>query len=100
MKASVFRKLAQHTIVDVGWVDICEDSTGDPRSSYVVLRHTIGRVWGVKRKDKMDLLTLTFTSDPDGPDQSGWICIPTALIREYEVIRLAVEPGVQGGQSG
>ena len=88
MRASELRKLKLHTIVEVGWVDIVEDNCGDPRKSYVVLRHTLGRVWDVKRKDGVDLITLTFTMDPDGPDQSGWICIPTCVVRDLKVINV------------
>ena len=91
MRASELRKIKQHTIVEVGWVDIMEDNTGDPRTSNVVLRHTLGRVWDVKRKDGVDLLTLTFTVDPDGPEQSGWICIPTSVVRDLKIIQAPVE---------
>lgn len=91
MRASELRKLKQHTIVEVGWIDICEEPTGDPRNSYVVLRHTLGRVWDVKRKKGSELITLTFTMDPDGPDQSGWICIPACVVKDLKVIQVPNE---------
>lgn len=89
MKLPELRKLARHTIVKVGWLDICEEATGDPRESFVVTRHTLGHVWGVKRDKKSGVyvLTMAFTIDEDGPDQSGWICIPVGVIRGVEVIR-------------
>ena len=83
--------LLQMVELEVGWLDIVEDNTGDPRKSYVVLRHTLGRVWDVKRKDGVELLTLTFTQDPDGPDQSGWICIPACVVRDLKIIQAPVE---------
>ena len=88
MRVSDLRKLTRGTIVRVGWTDICEEPTGDPRRSYVVVRHTLGHIWDVKR-DKCGayVLTMTFTTDTDGPDQSGWICIPVSNVLELEVIR-------------
>lgn len=86
MRASELRKLKRDTIVEVGWLDICEDNTGDPRLSHVVLRKTLGRVWGVKRFEGTDVLTLTFTKDSDGPEQAGWICMPVSVSKEVRVV--------------
>jgi hypothetical protein len=88
--AASLKKLKQWTIVEVGWLDIVEDNTGDPQKSHIVKRNTLGRIWGVKRYDGVYVLTLTFTQDPDGPEQAGWICIPCSVIRTVEVIRDAI----------
>jgi len=87
MRAPDFKKLSQFTIVEVSWADILEDNSGDPRTSHVCLRKTLGRVWNVKRVDGIYLLTLTYTVDTDGPHQSGWICIPISVIRKLRVIQ-------------
>ena len=99
MTAKEIRKLKLDTIVRIGWLDIMEDSTGDPNTSRVVLRSTIGYVRGVKKNNGVLVLTLSFTKDPDGDDQTGWICFPVSVVREVEVIRLpqTVGPGVLGG---
>jgi hypothetical protein len=102
MRVQDLKKLPQRSIVKVSWLDICEDNAGDPRGAYVVMRHTLGHIWGVKRESKagVHVLTLTFTWDEDGPEQSGWICIPVSCVREVEVIREAEGGSKVSGPSG
>jgi len=87
MRASELRKLARDTIVEVSWIDPCEDSAGNPDESRIAVRRTLGRVWGMKRNGEgVDLFTLTFTKDLDGPEQSGWICLPSVTVREVRIV--------------
>lgn len=91
------RDLERWTIIEVSWVDIVEDNTGNAEAAYLVTRNTLGRVWELKKSEGVNVLVLTFTKDPDGPDQSGWICIPVSVIRHIDVIRKEEKNGkIQG----
>ena len=87
---ALFRKVKPGALVRTQWLDIVEDPTGNPEKSSVVRRNTYGLFHSLRKGPEGYILTLTFTRDPDGSEQSGWICFPLSVIKELEVIKSEV----------
>lgn len=69
--------------VEVAWVDICEDPTGDPDKAHLATRHDLGYFWSAKD----ELVVLTHTMDEDISGQQGWIAIPQSCVREVKILK-------------
>lgn len=77
--------------IEVLWIDICEDSTGNPDEAQCVHRCSTGYFWGRKTVDYAGISTeqivTTTTLDPDGHQQQGWCCYPVGAILGIRVLR-------------
>lgn len=75
------------TVLEVHWSDITEDPTGDPTKAHMVKRRSLGRMYSFGRDEGIPVLVLTLTRDADNDSQSGWFCIPLAVIHSLEIIK-------------
>jgi hypothetical protein len=76
-------------LVEITWVDILEDATGDPDKSDLCQRVSIGWVWGQKQSHGMECLVTTTTRDHDGASQQGYCIYPRSCVLAMKVIKRA-----------
>lgn len=75
-------------VIEVRWVDIHEDATGDPDKADLAYRTSYGLFW-VKKSIKGIPCTVT-TTTLDGADQggqNGWCIYPDACIQSIKIVR-------------
>jgi len=78
-------------LVEVQWVDIFEDSTGDPENAQLAPRLSVGYFWGRRESQGIDCIVTTTTMD-DANDQNGWCCYPEPCVRRIKIIRKTPKP--------
>ena len=76
-------------LVEVSWVDIFEDPTGDPDEAELSRRTSIGYYWS-KREDRgVEIVVTTTTQDEGGPGQQGYCVYPSGCITQLKIIKRA-----------
>jgi hypothetical protein len=78
-------------LLEVHWIDIQEDSTGDPNQAYLGARVSYGLFWDRKQDKGVDVLVTTTTIDPE-PENQGWCCYPVTCVTRLRVVRRARRP--------
>ena len=74
-------------LVEVHWVDITEDSVGEPKDAKLCVRKSAGYFWGRRSSRGIKCLVTTTTIDPREAEESGWCIYPAACVRDVNVIR-------------
>ena len=76
-------------LVEVSWLDICENPVGDPQEAALARRVSYG-LFLERRKDcGVDAIVTTTTRDQFGSHQSGWCIYPVGCIVAVQVVRRA-----------
>jgi hypothetical protein len=80
-------KLTRGDVIEVDWVDIFEDSVGDPRKPRLAKRTSIARFWAWTRLEGVQALVTTTTVERnvDGGNE-GYCAYPRACVRRISVI--------------
>jgi hypothetical protein len=73
-------------LIQVEWVDIQEEPTGDPRKAHLYRRMSYGIFWDTKDDWGKRCLVTTTTMDPD-PESSGWCIYPEGCLVEVKLVR-------------
>ena len=76
-------------VVEIVWVDISEDSTGDPEAAELAKRTSFGLFWGEKDDKGIPTLITTTTIDHDTSGQNGYCIYPRACVTSLKVIKRA-----------
>ena len=77
-------------LVQVDWVDIYEDATGDPRGARLARRTSFALFWAKEIDDGTPVLVTTTTIDHDGADgQQGFCIYPEACVKRLKVVKRA-----------
>ena len=76
-------------LVEVTWVDIYEDATGNPDTAKLARRITYGLFWEERLDGDVPVLVTTTTLDKDGPAQQGYCIYPRACVVSLKVIKRA-----------
>lgn len=82
-------KLGQGDVVSVRWLDIYEDSTGNPATAELVPRMSVGLFWEVKESHGVESLVTTTTIDDDCHDQNGFCIYPLECVLELQLVKRA-----------
>lgn len=78
--------------MEVTWVDIYEDATGNPDKAALAKRVSLGRLWGHKEDKGMHCFVTTTTVDEDDHTQSGLCIYPDCCILDVKVIKKVRRP--------
>lgn len=77
--------------VEVVWLDICEDSIGNPDDATCLHRVSIAYFWDRRTVDyaglKADLVVTCTTLDSDNHTQQGWTSYPAGTVLGIRVLR-------------
>lgn len=78
-------------LIEVHWVDISDDATGNPEAAKLSYRTSYGLFWDqrIELDAGMEVLVTTTTLDPDGPEQQGYCIYPAACVRKITIVRRA-----------
>ena len=79
-------------LVEICWLDINEDPSGDPDDAKLARRTTFGLFWELRSENGVRVLVTTTTVDEDDDLQSGYCIYPLACIRKIRVIRRGAAP--------
>lgn len=81
---------ARGDVVQLDWVDIFEDPTGDPDKATLKRRTSYALFWD-RREDAsgLDVIVTTTTIDDDVPAQQGYCIYPAACVVGLKVIKRA-----------
>lgn len=80
---------AHGDLIEVHWVDIAEDSTGDPSTATLSRRTSYGLYWGHGEDGGIPVIVTTTTLDVDVLGQSGYCIYPVACVVKLLVVRRA-----------
>ncbi len=77
-------------LVQIDWVDIYEDPTGDPNKAALKRRTSYALFWD-RRVDEtgLEVVVTTTTIDDDAPTQQGYCIYPAACVVNLKVIKRA-----------
>ena len=78
-------------LLQIDWVDIFENSVGDPRTAKLARRTSFGLLWEVGEDDGVPVIVTTTTIDKD-PGQEGFCIYPTSCVTEVQVVKKARKP--------
>jgi hypothetical protein len=76
-------------LVEVCWVDIYEDSIGDPDKARLCKRISYALFWNKTLSEGVDCVVTTATIDHDASTQQGYCIYPSACVLSMKVIKRA-----------
>lgn len=84
-----FPEMLRGDIIQIDWVDIHEDPTGNPDKADLAKRRSWGQFWGFKKDRGLDCLVTTSTMEMDatGYDQSGFCIYPIDCILDAIILK-------------
>ncbi len=87
-------KPSRGDLVQIDWVDIYEDPTGDPDKASLKRRTSYALFWDrkVDEGSGVEVVVTTTTFDDDAPTQQGYCIYPAACIVELKVIKRVRHP--------
>ncbi len=90
------RPPARGDLIQLDWVDIYEDPTGDPAKA-VLKRRTSYAIFWDRRQDPtgLEVIVTTTTVDEDVTAQQGYCIYPAACVVSLEVIKRAHKPALR-----
>ena len=74
-------------LVEVQWLDILEDSVGDPDQAELAPRVSVGYFWAVRKSHGIDALVTTTTIDVGTTGQNGYCIYPLDAVARIKMIR-------------
>ena|SRR3990172_11639165 len=80
--------LSRGDLIEIVWVDICEDSIGNPDKTDLLRRTSFGLFWETKLSHGVNSIVTTTTLEEDH-SQSGYCIYPTSCIIDLKVIKKA-----------
>jgi hypothetical protein len=89
MSASAKKPPARGDLVQLDWVDIFEDPTGDPTKAALKRRTSYAIFWERRQDNGLDVIVTTTTIDDDAPSQQGYCIYPAACVVALKVIKRA-----------
>ena len=75
-------------LLQIDWVDIFENSVGDPRTAKLARRTSFGLLWEVGDDEGVPVIVTTTTIDKD-PGQEGFCIYPLSCVTSVEVVKKA-----------
>lgn len=84
--------LLRGDLLKIIWVDIAEDSTGDPDKATLARRTSYGLFWARGESSGLPVIVTTTTLDDDVQGQSGYCIYPVAVIVELEIVKKVRRP--------
>lgn len=79
-------------LIQVDWVDIYEDVTGDPDEATLAKRSSFGLYWGSLQKHGVQGIVTTTTLDDDTEKQNGFCAYPLGCIVGITIIKKKRRP--------
>ncbi len=76
-------------LVQLDWVDIYEDPTGDPSKAALKRRTSFAVFWDRRQDQGIDVIVTTTTLDDDASTQQGFCIYPQACVVALKVIKRA-----------
>ncbi len=76
-------------LLEVSWVDIYENSAGDPNTAELARRTSFGLFWEEREDRGIPVIVTTTTIDHDADGQSGFCIYPKACVVKLAVIKRA-----------
>jgi len=74
-------------LVEVQWLDILEDSVGDPDRAELAPRVSVGYFWMVRESHGISALVTTTTIDVGATGQNGYCIYPLDAVAKIKMIR-------------
>ena len=82
-------KLTREDLIEVSWVDICEDSVGSPDKATLARRVSVGYFFESRKDGKIQVLITSGTQDQDDHEQRGYCIYPLSVVTSVKKIRKA-----------
>ncbi len=80
-------------LLEIQWVDVNEDVTGDPNKPALAHRTSFGLFWNHTSDSGIPCLVTTTTIDGAAQDgQNGWCIYPVSCIKKMKVVRRSHKP--------
>ena len=76
-------------LVEVCWVDISEDPTGDPDKAELCKRVSYALYWNKRQSNGVECVVTTTTRDHEAEAQQGYCIYPAACVLSMKVIKRA-----------
>ena len=83
------REPTRGDLVEVAWVDIYEDPTGNPDGAKLLRRTSYAVFWDRVSDGVVPCIVTTSTVDPRGPENQGYCIYPAACVLSLKVIKPA-----------
>ncbi len=74
-------------LLEVVWLDIQEDVTGDPDAASLARRTSYGLFWDRRENNGVPAVITTTTLDEDLAGQNGYCIYPQAVIVGFKIIK-------------
>jgi len=84
--------LQRGDLIQVEWLDVVEDSIGNPANAKPAHRTSYALFWERKSVNGSEILVTTTTIDKDVPDQQGWCAYPLGMVLSVRVIKRGKRP--------
>lgn len=79
-------------LVRIEWIDIFEDSIGNPEKAELARRTSFGLFWGNKNDAGVECVVTTTTIDKDDHIVSGYCIYPLSCVTKLTIIKRARRP--------
>lgn len=80
-------ELRKGDLIEVLWLDILEDSVGDPDRAELAPRVSVGYFWSVTMSHGIQALVTTTTIDVGTTGQNGYCIYPLDAVSNIKIIR-------------
>lgn len=81
-------EIVRGDLLEIRWVDINEDPSGDPTKADLAHRTSFGLFWEKKMVNSIPCTVTTTTIDlADQEGQNGWCIYPDACILSMKIVR-------------
>lgn len=85
-------ELIRGDLIEVHWLDIFEDSVGNPDEAEVAPRISVGYFWERKETKGVRVFVTTTTIDREDTSQNGYCAYPEVVITRIKSIRRKRRP--------
>lgn len=85
-------ELLRGDLLKIIWVDILEDSVGNPDRASLAKRTSYGLLWETKRDKGINCLVTTTTIDAEEHTQSGYCIYPLSCLLDISIIKKVRRP--------
>lgn len=74
-------------LIEIRWVDILEDPTGDPDEAELCSRTSYALFWSKCQSKGIDCIVTTTTRDHEATQQQGFCIYPSACVVAMKIIK-------------